>query len=264
MPAEAPAMPAQAQARNSLYAYSQAAASGVTPEPAPTLKTSTAVAESMAAETLAVGTSQVTLAPEAPEVSETIAAEPAPQGDTFVEIMEAPVADSFIAPLPAAPELTLEPEIRAPARVRADPFATAALENGSRAPRNAEPAVVKAPESRKGPGFFAKMTGGASRAIQAATQAGEQRSARAPATAQGPAQTAATPRAGAEPRLGGIHGARRRTLGRRAALVGVRIGASGIGQSGRRGPARHSGLPAPAGELGERPPRRFPASEKTT
>ena len=196
-PNEAPAMPAQAQARNSLYAYSQAAALGAAPEPAPAAKTSTAVAESMAAETLAVGTSRVALAPEAPEAK---MAEPALQDETLIEVMETPVTDSFIAPLPVEPEPAPEPEIRVPAQVQADPFATAALENGSRAPRNAGPAAVKAPEPRKVSGFFAKMTGGASRAIQAATQGGEQRGFRGATAAQGPAQPAATPRAGAEPR----------------------------------------------------------------
>ena len=195
-PMAAPAMPAQAQAHNSLYAYSQAAALGIPPEPAP--KTSTAVAESMAAETLAVGSSRVALAPEAPEVKP---AEPAPQPETFVEVMEPPVTDSFIAPLPIGPEPVPEPEIRAPAQVRADPFATAALENGSRAPRGAEPSAVKAREPRKVPGFFAKMTGGASRAIQAATQGGEQRNPGNAGTTRGPAQPAATPPASAEPKL---------------------------------------------------------------
>jgi len=199
---EAPAMPARAQAHNSLYAYSQAAAQGTAPEPAPVAKTSTAVAESMATETLAVGTSRVALAPEVPEVR---VAEPAPQDETLIEVMETPVTDSFIAPLPVEPEPAPEPDIRAPARVQADPFATAALENGSRAPRDAEPVAVKAPEPRKVPGFFAKMTGGASRAIQAATQGatrgGEQRGSRNTTAAQGPARPAATPQAGAQPRL---------------------------------------------------------------
>ena len=198
----APAMPAQAQAqaRNSLYAYSQAAALGTAPEPA--AKSSTAVAESMAVETLAVGTSRVALAPEAaPEVNLAKAAEPAPRPETFVEVMEPPVTDSFIAPLPTEPEPVPEPEIRAPAQVRADPFATAALENGSRAPRGAEPSAVKAPERRKVPGFFAKITGGASRAIQAATQGGGQRNPGDAVPTQGPAQPAATPRASAEPKL---------------------------------------------------------------
>jgi cell division protein FtsZ len=184
---EAPAMPAQAQARSSLYAYSQAAALGSAPEPA--AKTSTAVAESMAAETLSVGTSRVAISPEAP------------QDETFIEVMEAPVTDSFMAPLPVEPEPAPEPEIRAPAQAHADPFATAALENGSRAPRDAAPAAVKTPGPRKIPGFFAKMTGGASRAIQAATQGGEQRGSRDAGTAQGPAQPVATPQASAEPRL---------------------------------------------------------------
>ncbi len=203
----APAMPAQAQAqaqaRNSLYAYSQAAALGIPPEPAP--KTSTAVAESMAAETLAVGTSRVALAPAAPEPK---VAEPAPQHETFVEVMEPPVTDSFIAPLPAEPAPVPEPEIRAPAQVRADPFATAALENGSRAPRDAEPVAVKTPEARKAPGFFAKMTGGASRAIQAAARGGERRGSRDTAAhntalplAEQAAQQPAAPRPNADPRL---------------------------------------------------------------
>ncbi len=94
-----------------------------------------------------------------------------------------------------------EPDIRAPAQVRADPFATAALENGSRAPRGAAPSAVKTKQPRKVPGFFAKMTGGASRAIQAATQGGGQRGPGDAVPSQGPAQPAATPRARAEPRL---------------------------------------------------------------
>ena len=187
--AEAPAMPAQAQARNSLYAYSRVAALGTAPESA--AKTSTAVAESMA-----VGTSQVALAP---EISETNPAEPAPHHETFVEVMEAPVADSFIAPLPAEP--APKPETPAPVQAQVDPFATAALEDGSRAPRGPEPAAVKAPEPRKAPGFFAKMTGGASRAIQAAAQVSEQRSPRAADFAQRPAQPAVRLRANAEPKL---------------------------------------------------------------
>jgi cell division protein FtsZ len=193
-PAEAPAMPAQAQARNSLYAYSRVAALGTASES--TLKTSTAVAESMAVETVAVGTSQVALAPEVPEVSP---AEPAPQYETFVEVREPPVADSFVAPLPAEPAPA--PETPAPIQAQVNPFAAAALEDGSRAPRGADPAAVKAPESRKAPGFFAKMTGSASRVIQAATNAGEQRSPRAAHFAQHPAQPAVRPRASAEPKL---------------------------------------------------------------
>jgi len=193
-PTEAPAMPAQAQARNSLYAYSRVAALGTAPES--TLKTSTAVAESLAAETVAVGTSQVALAPELPEVNP---AEPVPQHETFVEVREPPVADSFIAPLPAEP--TPAPEMPAPVQAPVDSFATAALEDGSRAPRGAEPAAVKAPEPRKAPGFFAKMTGSASRVIQAAAHAGDQRSPRAADFAPRPTQPAARPRANAEPKL---------------------------------------------------------------
>jgi cell division protein FtsZ len=191
-------MPAQAQARNSLYAYSQAAALGTAPESVPVAKTSTAVAESMVAETLAVGTSQVALAPEVAEASR---AAPTPRNETLVEVMETPVADSFIAPLPVEPEPTPERGTRAPAQVQADPFATAALENGSRAPRDAAPTAVKASEPRRVSSFFAKMTGGASRAIQAATQGGEQRGSRDATAAQGPAEPAAPPRAAAEPRL---------------------------------------------------------------
>jgi cell division protein FtsZ len=204
MPTQAPT---QAQARNSLYAYSQAVVQGTTLEPA--VKTSTAVAESMAAETLAVGTSRVAIAPEVPASPEAPMAEPSPQDEAFVEVMEAPVTDSFIAPLPAVPEPASEPEIRAPTPARADPFATAALENGSRAPRGSGPAAVKGPASRsRVPGFFAKMTGGASRAIQAATQGGERRDTQG-AAAQDPVQPVAQPvtqpgaghRTSAEPKL---------------------------------------------------------------
>ena len=143
-------------------------------------------------------------------------AEPTPQYETFVEVMETPVTDSFIAPMPAEPEPAAEPDVLAPAQVQADPFATAALENGSRAPRDAEPVGVRTPESRKAPGFFAKMTGGASRAIQAAARGGERRGSRdtvaqnsglplaqqgAQQGAQQAAQQGAAPRSNAEPRL---------------------------------------------------------------
>jgi cell division protein FtsZ len=139
-------------------------------------------------------------------------AELAPQIDTFVEVMETPIADSFIAPMPAEPEPAPEPDrrapVQAPAPALADPFAMAALENGSRAPRDVEPVAVKMPDSRKVPGFFAKMTGGASRAIQAATQGSERRGS-LDAAAQGSAlplaQSVSQPGAGsrtsAEPRL---------------------------------------------------------------
>ena len=214
-PTAAPAMPVQTPARNSLYAYSQAIAQGTPPEPV--AKASTAVAESMATETLAVGTSQVAIAPEdapetAPEAPAAHLAEPTPQIETFVEVMEAPATDCFIAPMPAKLEPEPEPDYGAPAQAptpgRADPFATAALENGSRAPRHDVPAAVKAPETRKAPGFFAKMTGGASRAIQAAARGGERHGSRDTAAqnsalplAQQTAQQAAAPRSSADPRL---------------------------------------------------------------
>jgi cell division protein FtsZ len=139
-------------------------------------------------------------------------AEPAPQIETFVEVMEAPAADCFIAPMPAKLEPEPEPENRTPAQAPtpalADPFATAALENGSRAPRDAEPVAVKTPESRKAPGFFAKMTGGASRAIQAAARGGERRGSQdttaqksALPLAQQAAPQATAQRSSADPRL---------------------------------------------------------------
>ncbi len=57
------------------------------------------------------------------------------------------------------------------------------------------------PDRKKAPGLFAKMTGGAARALQAATQGGEQRNpAKVPAPgAQPAARTSAEPRATAEP-----------------------------------------------------------------
>jgi cell division protein FtsZ len=85
------------------------------------------------------------------------------------------------------------------------------MENGSRAPHGGGQPAVMGLERKKAPGLFAKMTGGAARALQAATQGGEQRNpAKVPAPgaqpaartrAQPAAQTSTEPRATAEPSL---------------------------------------------------------------
>ena len=115
-----------------------------------------------------------------PEMAEPapVTAEVAPQAATIpvANTAVATAEDRFIAPKPIEPEPTLAPE----AANRADPFAAAAMANGSRGQQSAHPPASKLPGRKKGPGFFAKMTGSASRALQA-SQGSEQRD---PATAK--------------------------------------------------------------------------------
>ncbi len=180
--------PAEAQAPGGLYAYSQAAVQGA----------------------VAVGAAQVAVAVAEPVPQAAVAvAEPAPQAEAPVEPVEPRADDSFIAPPPVEPEPAPTPAPQAAARqaaapqARADPFATAAMENGSRAPRGGGQPAAMDLERKKAPGLFAKMTGGAARALQAATQGGEQRNpakVHAPG-AQPAARTSAEPRAAAEPSL---------------------------------------------------------------
>jgi cell division protein FtsZ len=175
--AESMPAPAEAQAASGLYAYSQAALQGVAVE---TAKTSTSVAETAVAErAVAVGAAQGAVA----------VAEPVGPGSD----------DNFIAPPPVEPEPTPAPEPQA----AADPFAAAAMENGSRAPRSAGHAAAMGLERKKSSGLFAKMTDSAARALQAATLGGEQRNpAAAPASgAQAEAWASAEPRPGTEPNL---------------------------------------------------------------
>jgi cell division protein FtsZ len=77
------------------------------------------------------------------------------------------------------------------------------MENGSRAPRGGGQPAAMGPDRKKAPGLFAKMTGGAARALQAATQGGEQRNPAAVPTAgtQPTARTSTEPRAASEPSL---------------------------------------------------------------
>ena len=144
-------------------------------------------------------------------------AEPVPQAEVAVE-PEPRAGDSFIAPPPVEPEPAPAPQAPAP-QAKADPFATAAMENGSRAPRGGDQPAAMGLDRKKAPSLFAKMTGGAARALQAATQGGEQRNPAAVPTpgaqpaartsaqpaartsAQPPARTSTEPRAGAEPSL---------------------------------------------------------------
>ncbi len=78
------------------------------------------------------------------------------------------------------------------------------MENGSRAPHGGGQPAVTGLERKKAPSLFAKMTGGAARALQAATQGGEQRNPAAVRTpgAQPAARTSTQPaaRTSAEPR----------------------------------------------------------------
>ncbi|MFQ6017969.1 MAG: hypothetical protein ACE5KF_07215, partial [Kiloniellaceae bacterium] len=82
------------------------------------------------------------------------------------EAYEAATQDSFIAPPPVEPEATAE-------AAEAEPFAAAAMANGSRAPRSAAHAAAVGFDRKKAQSLFAKMTGGAARVLQAATQGGE-------------------------------------------------------------------------------------------
>jgi cell division protein FtsZ len=202
--AEPARRPAEAQGPSGLYAYSQAAVQG----------TAAQAPAAAAPITVAVGAAQAAVA----------VAEPAPQelaapAEAPVEPTEPGTDDSFIAPPPVEPE----PAPPTASRDQADPFAAAAMENGSRAPRGPEHAAATAAAPKKAPGLFAKMTGGAARALQAATQGGEQRNpaamaapgTRPAARATAETRTVAEPslrapsKPAAEPRLAGLDSAER-------------------------------------------------------
>ncbi|OUS13579.1 cell division protein FtsZ [Rhodospirillales bacterium 47_12_T64] len=72
-------------------------------------------------------------------------------------------SDSFTAPIPATVS-NQKPAAPQPAPQKADPFAAAALANGTGKHEDS---------SRKGRGLFGRITGGAARALQAATQSEE-------------------------------------------------------------------------------------------
>ncbi len=72
-------------------------------------------------------------------------------------------SDSFAAPAPVTVS-NQKPTSPQPARQKADPFAAAALANGT---------DKREDSSKKGRGLFGRITGGAARALQAATQAEE-------------------------------------------------------------------------------------------
>ncbi len=189
---EPAARPAEAQGPSGLYAYSQAALQGTVAEAAagPAAQASAAAAPA----TVAVGAAQTAVA----------VADPAPQdvamqAETPLEPAELRADDSFIAPPPVEPEPAPAPASPA----EADPFAAAAMENGSRAPRGPEHPTTMAAPPKKAPGLFAKMTGGAARALQAATQSGAQRNPAAMAVpgTRPAAHAAAEPRMAAEPSL---------------------------------------------------------------
>ena len=191
---EPAARPAEAQGPSGLYAYSQAALQGTVAEAAagPAAQASALAAPA----TVAVGAAQAAVA--------VAVADPAPQdvamqAETPLEPAELRADDSFIAPPPVEPEPAPAPASPA----EADPFAAAAMENGSRAPRGPEHPVTMAAPPKKAPGLFAKMTGGAARALQAATQSGAQRHLAAMAVpgTRPAAHAAAEPRMAAEPSL---------------------------------------------------------------
>jgi len=123
-------------------------------------------------------------------------------------------ADSFIAPPPAEPEpdgAEAAGPVQ-PAPRGADAFAAAALANGSRAPRGEAERAAPTAERRKVPGLFAKMAGGAARALQAGERDDQARAARAGEDSRRgaarvdakPASAPAAPQVSAQPRLSGL------------------------------------------------------------
>lgn len=137
---EADEAPTRRAAGNRLYAWSQAVAAG-----------ETALAEPS-------------------DEAEPQRAAPFPQAafERGVEPGETRSDDAFIAPRPVEPE----PE-PAPVAAEADPFAAAALANGSRVSRQTG-GDAAAFDRKKAQRLFARMTGGAARALSAAAQVGEQ------------------------------------------------------------------------------------------
>ena len=87
--------------------------------------------------------------------------------------------------------------------MRPDPFAAAAIENGSRAPRGPETAPGGGTDRRRSSSLLAKMTGGAARALNAAKQGGEQRppTPKAAAPSRPEPQTGGLSRPQSEPSL---------------------------------------------------------------
>ncbi len=89
--------------------------------------------------------------------------------------------DSFVAPTPATVS-NQKPAAPQPAPQKADPFAAAALANGTDRHEDT---------SKKGRGLFGRITGGAARALQAATQAEELDDLQLGSTVATPAASAA-------------------------------------------------------------------------
>jgi len=123
-------------------------------------------------------------------------------------------ADSFIAPPAVEPDTAEASEPVSSASPRIDPFAAAALANGSRAPRGeAERTTVPAVgERRKAPGLLAKMAGGAAKALQAGERGDQARASRssqqpqraAPRGEQTATSAPASPPPTGQPRLSGL------------------------------------------------------------
>ncbi|MEE8189227.1 MAG: cell division protein FtsZ [Kiloniellales bacterium] len=204
---DSPKGSAAAMAQSAVPAMAQAFEPAVAPASAPTM---TASAEEAPVMAQATGTHSHyaytrmganVLPKPAPAVAD--AAQPAPAAGTVAAPAQAVAVQteaSFIAPPPVAPEP--EPEPAPESASRADPFAAAAIANASSPSRGSGPAAAAA---RKKGGLFAKVTGSAARALQAAAQSGDQRER----SLAGPA--AASRRSGesqalpaAQPRLTGL------------------------------------------------------------
>ncbi|WP_419905694.1 cell division protein FtsZ [Kiloniella sp.] len=100
--------------------------------------------------------------------------------------------DSFVAPAPATVS-NQKPAIPQPASQKADPFAAAALANGTDKHEDG---------SKKGRGLFGRITGGAARALQAATQAEELDDLQLGAATVTPPATNAAPKPAESPSAG--------------------------------------------------------------
>ncbi|MEH6630796.1 MAG: cell division protein FtsZ [Halopseudomonas aestusnigri] len=100
--------------------------------------------------------------------------------------------DSFVAPAPATVS-NQKPAAPQPAPQKADPFAAAALANGTDRHEDT---------SKKGRGLFGRITGGAARALQAATQAEELDDLQLGTTVATPAAASAAPKPAESPASG--------------------------------------------------------------
>jgi len=191
----------------------------VAPQPAPAMPS--AQSRPATANSLFTYSQQAVRGAPVDERRSAAAARRAPAPEAQDEARRAPT-ESFIPPPAVEPEPSAEQAPAAPPQStsRVDPFAAAALANGSRAPRGeAERPAPVADGRRKTPGLLAKMAGGAAKALQSGDWEEWTRAARpdqptqrvAPRSEPKAAPAPAAAKAASQPRLSGLDPADRLT-----------------------------------------------------